>query len=91
MTEIFLLVVGLSPLVLWPAIQPCDNIYAISTVGMVTGRGKPNCLDKNLLQCHSKKLRTVLSYGVGTYDGRKKTNCMSYGTDNNAVKILRRK
>jgi hypothetical protein len=32
----------------------------MSAVGIVTGRGKLNCLDKNLLQCHSKKLRTVV-------------------------------
>jgi hypothetical protein len=32
----------------------------MSAVGIVIGRGKPNCLDKNLLQCHRKKLRTVV-------------------------------
>jgi len=77
-------------LVLWPATPPCDNRYAIRAVGIVTGRGKPNCLDKNGLQCHSKKLRTVLSYGVGTYDCKKKTKCLSYGIDNNAGKMLKR-
>lgn len=74
---------------MWPIIPPCNNRYAKSAVGIVTGREKPNCVDKNLLQCHNKKLKTVFNYGVGT-NGKKKTNGLSYCIDNNADKMLRK-
>jgi hypothetical protein len=37
------------PFGMWPIIPPCNNRYEKSAVGIVTGRGKPNCVDNNLL------------------------------------------